>query len=59
MATRVEPIHDTIEILRQGIAALDQMNGDVDAEPEYRSGSSIGAQFRVAPSTWAYRQLTT
>ena len=46
MAARVGPIHDNIEILRRGIAALDQMNGDLYAEPAYRSGSSIGAQFR-------------
>ena len=46
MAARVGPIHDNIEMLRQGIAALDQMDGDRYAKPAYRSGSSIGAQFR-------------
>jgi hypothetical protein len=57
MAARVGPIHDNIEIVRQGIAALDQMNGDVDAEPAYPGGSSTGG--RAASSTLAYRQLTT
>jgi hypothetical protein len=58
MAARVGPIHNSIEILRQGIPALDHMNGDVDAEPAYPSGSSMSAQFRVAPSSLAHRQLT-
>ena len=59
MAARVGPIHDNIAILRQEIGALDQTNGDLYAEPACPSGSSLGAQFRVAPSTLAYRQLAT
>lgn len=46
MAGRVGPIDDNIAILHQGIAALDQMSGEVYAEAAYRSGASIGAQFR-------------
>jgi uncharacterized damage-inducible protein DinB len=46
MAARVGPIHDNIAILRQGIAALDRVRGDLYAEPAYASGASMGSQFR-------------
>jgi len=47
MAASIEPIRDNVEIVRQGIAALERLNEDLYARPAFPQGAgSIGAQFR-------------
>jgi len=47
MAARIAPIHDNVEIVRQGIAALGRLGAELYARPAFPDGSgSIGSHFR-------------
>ncbi len=47
MAARIAPIHDNVEIVRQGIAALGRLEDELYARPAFPDGTgSIGSHFR-------------
>ncbi len=47
MAARIAPIHDNVEIVRQGIAALGRLGAELYARPAFPDGTgSIGSHYR-------------